>query len=186
MTWRDIPALAALEPALFAGDPWSEQTWWAELAGRPRRCYVVAERGTVMERGTVTGRRGVVGYAGLDCGGEVADVMTIAVAPEAQGQGLGDALVGWLIRAARGGGAKHLMLEVRADNVAAQQLYAKAGFEMVSRRRRYYQPGDVDAHIMRLSLEGSADGVAGASDGVAEAADGVTEATDGVTQEVSQ
>ena len=35
MTWRDIPALSALEPVLFADDPWSPQTWWAELAGRP-------------------------------------------------------------------------------------------------------------------------------------------------------
>ena len=26
MTWRDIPALAALEPTLFAADAWSEQT----------------------------------------------------------------------------------------------------------------------------------------------------------------
>jgi len=141
MTWQDIPALAALEPALFADDRWSEQTWWAELAGRPRRCYVVAEQDGA-----------VVGYAGVDRHGEVADVMTIAVAPAAQGQGMGSLLLAWLIDAARSGGAEHLMLEVRADNLAAQRLYSKTGFAMLSVRRRYYQPGDVDAHIMRLHL----------------------------------
>jgi ribosomal-protein-alanine N-acetyltransferase len=140
--WRDIPVLAALEPELFADDAWSEQTWWAELAGRPRRSYVVGERGGV-----------VVGYAGVDLGGEVADVMTIAVAPAAQGQGLGTLLLDWLVAQARGGGAEHLMLEVRADNVAAQRLYSRAGFAALTVRRRYYQPGDVDALIMRLRLE---------------------------------
>jgi len=141
MTWRDIPALTALESELFADDAWSEQTWWAELAGRPRRSYVVGERGGV-----------VVGYAGVDRGGEVADVMTVAVAPAAQGQGLGTVLVDWLLVEARRGGAKHLMLEVRADNIAAHRLYTRAGFAKLSVRRRYYQPGDVDALIMRLTL----------------------------------
>jgi ribosomal-protein-alanine N-acetyltransferase len=141
MTWRDIPALSALEPALFADDAWSEGTWWAELAGRPRRSYVIGE-----QSGTV------VGYAGVDCGGEVADVMTIAVAPAAQGQGLGTLLLHWLIAEARRAGAEHLMLEVRADNVVAQRLYSAAGFASLSVRRRYYQPGDVDALIMRMQL----------------------------------
>lgn len=141
MTWRDIPVLALLELDLFAEDAWSEQTWWAELAGRPRRAYVVDEIGG-----------SVVGYAGVDRGGEVADVMTIAVASAAQSRGLGAALMDWLIAEARRGGARHLMLEVRADNDAAQRLYSKAGFVMTTVRRRYYQPADVDAQIMRLTL----------------------------------
>jgi ribosomal-protein-alanine N-acetyltransferase len=141
MTWQDIPALTAIEPMLFADDAWSEQSWWAELAGRPRRSYVVAERS-----GTV------VGYAGVDCGGEVADVMTIAVTPAAQGQGLGAILLHWLIAEARRAGAEHLMLEVRADNAVAQRLYSATGFETLTVRRKYYQPGDVDALIMRMHL----------------------------------
>ena len=141
MTWRDIPVLALLELELFAEDAWSEQTWWAELAGRPRRAYVVGEH-----------RGAVVGYAGVDRGGEVADVMTIAVASAAQSRGLGAALMDWLIAEARRGGARHLMLEVRADNDAAQRFYSKAGFVTTTVRRRYYQPANVDAQIMRLTL----------------------------------
>jgi ribosomal-protein-alanine N-acetyltransferase len=145
VTWRDIPQLAALEVELFADDAWSAPTWWAELAGRPRRAYVVLE-----------GDDGVEGYAGLDRGGEVADVMTVAVVPAQRGRGLGDRLVTQLLRLAAEAGAGSVMLEVRADNVAARRLYERHGFEEVSVRRRYYRrPGatDVDAVVMRHRLE---------------------------------
>lgn len=139
--WSDVAALAALEAELFSHDAWSEQTWWAELAGRPRRDYVVLDDGA-----------GVVGYAGLDHGGDVADVMTVAVAPRAQGLGLGRRLLGELEARAQARGAAFVMLEVRADNTAARSLYERSGYVVLSTRRRYYQPGDVDALVMRKTL----------------------------------
>jgi len=142
--WTDIPQLAALEAELFPDDAWAEPTWWAELAARPRRAYVVEEQ---------AGQ--VLGYAGVDLGGEVADVMTMAVAPAARGRGLGRRLLDELVARAREDRAEHLMLEVRADNDVARNLYDSNGFEVLTVRRRYYQPGDVDAHVMRLSLEGA-------------------------------
>jgi len=141
LRWTDIGELAALERRLFPHDAWTEPTWWAELAGRPRRDYVVEEDA-----------EGILGYAGLDVGSEVADVMTIAVAPRAQGRGLGRSLLEELVDRARARGAEYLMLEVRDDNLAARRLYEQAGFERLTTRRRYYQPGDVDAHILRLTL----------------------------------
>ena len=45
------------------------------------------------------------------------------------------------------------MLEVRADNAAAIGLYERAGYAVLSTRRRYYQPGDVDALVMRKTLQ---------------------------------
>ena len=95
---------------------------------------------------------GVLGYAGLDHGGDVADVMTIAVAPRGQGRGLGRLLLDELERRARSRGAAHVILEVRADNTAARGLYERGGYTVLSTRRRYYQPGDVDALVMRTSL----------------------------------
>ena len=145
--WTDLPSLAALEIDLFEHDAWSEPTWWAELAGRPRRDYVV-----------LTDPDGVLGYAGLDLGGDVADVMTIAVAPRAQGRGLGRVLLGELERRATARGAGHVILEVRADNVAARALYEGAGYALISTRRRYYQPGDVDALVLRKALHPSGSG----------------------------
>jgi len=139
--WTDIPALAALERDLFAHDAWAEPTWWAELAGRPRRDYVL-----------LTDADGVVGYAGLDHGGDVADVMTVAAAPRAQGQGLGRRLLVELERRALARGAASVLLEVRADNAAARRLYERSGYTLLSTRRRYYQPGDIDALVMRKRL----------------------------------
>ena len=40
--WSDLAALAEIDRELFADDAWAEPTWWSELAGRPRRDYVVA------------------------------------------------------------------------------------------------------------------------------------------------
>lgn len=141
MRWSDIPELARLDAELFGSDAWGQETWWNELAGRPRRQYIVL---TCAE---------ILGYAGVNLGGQIADVMTVAVAPACRGAGHGRRLLSWLIDTARERGAAHLVLEVRADNAPAAALYSCAGFTTISVRRRYYQPGDVDAHIMRLSLE---------------------------------
>ena len=145
LRWTDLPGVAAVEADLFPDDAWSQQAWWAELAARPRRSYVVEEQ---------DGQ--VLGYAGVDLGGEVADVMTMAVAPAAQGRGLGRQLLDELVARARADHAAYLMLEVREDNGPARKLYEARGFELLTVRGRYYQPGDVDAHVMRLELSGGA------------------------------
>ena len=147
MSWSDIPTLVGIERDLFGADAWSATTWWSELAARPRRDYVVVDDAD-----------SVVGYGGLDLAGEVADVMTLAVAPRAQARGLGRELLGLLVRRAREAGAAYLLLEVRDDNAAAKALYARAGFEVLTVRRRYYQPGDVDALVLRLGLGDGRDG----------------------------
>ncbi|MEO5981573.1 MAG: ribosomal protein S18-alanine N-acetyltransferase [Pedococcus sp.] len=141
LRWTDLPEVAALEAELFPDDAWSQEGWWAELAARPRRSYVVEDH---------DGQ--VLGYAGLDLGGEVADVMTMAVAPAAQGRGLGRRLLDELVARAQADHAAYLVLEVREDNGPARRLYQTRGFELLTVRRRYYQPGDVDAHVMRLAL----------------------------------
>lgn len=143
MTWRDIPRLVELEECLFPEAAWQSPVWWSELAARPRREYVVVEE---------DGR--VIGYAGLDHGGQVADVMTVGVAPTAQGRGLGSQLVDELLARAQEEGARHVLLEVRADNPSAVALYEARGFGVISTRRRYYQPGDVDALVMRRATPG--------------------------------
>lgn len=141
--WTDVPALAALELELFPDAAWSEETWWAELAGRPRRDYVV-----------IDDAEGVVAYAGLDHGGDVADLMTVGVAPRGRGLRLGQRLLDELERRAGARDTASLLLEVRADNTAARALYEDSGYEVLSTRHRYYQPGDVDALVMRKLLPG--------------------------------
>ncbi|TXQ07901.1 ribosomal-protein-alanine N-acetyltransferase RimI, partial [Escherichia coli] len=48
--------------------------------------------------------------------------------------------------------AEALMLEVRADNAPARALYDRRGYDVLSVRRGYYQPGNVDALVMRKML----------------------------------
>jgi [ribosomal protein S18]-alanine N-acetyltransferase len=140
MSATDIPAVHELERRLFPVDAWPLQMFVAELAQAETRRYVVAE---------VAGQ--IVGYAGLMCIRPVADVQTIAVVPEQEGKGIGSALLAELIRESLLRRAEDVLLEVRADNPRAQQLYRRYGFEQIHVRRRYYRDG-VDALIMRLRL----------------------------------
>ena len=144
MRWWDIDPAHALETGLFP-DPWSIETFWSELAHVPEtRHYLVAEQDGAM-----------VGYAGLAEAGRQGDVQTLAVATTAQGQGIGRLLLDGLLAEARRRGALDVLLEVRAENAAAQALYAKAGFERIAVRRGYYRPGGTDAHVLRLRLGNS-------------------------------
>lgn len=142
MRWTDLGSILPMEQELFAHDPWSAETFWAELARVPEtRCYVVVHDANDT----------VMGYAGLFTAGDDADVQTIAVSPAAQGRGLGRLLLHSLMRTARERDCTQLFLEVRSDNEAALRLYEREGFTLLGRRRDYYGDG-VDALTMRAFL----------------------------------
>jgi ribosomal-protein-alanine N-acetyltransferase len=136
----DIPAVHELEVRLFPVDAWPVQMFVDELSQPETRRYLIAETPD-----------GIIGYAGLMCIEPIADVQTIAVIPEYEGKGIGTALLTELINESRRRGAADVLLEVRADNPRAQQLYRRFGFEQIHVRRNYYRDG-VDALIMRLEL----------------------------------
>ncbi len=83
------------------------------------------------------------------------ELLTVAVAPEARGAGLGAALVSAAAAAAAVRGAAQMHLEVAEDNAPARALYAKLGFVGAGRRPGYYKSdaGPVDAIVMRLALK---------------------------------
>ncbi|MDX3458290.1 ribosomal protein S18-alanine N-acetyltransferase [Streptomyces sp. ME02-8801-2C] len=148
MRWWDIEPVLELEKDLFPEDAWSRGMFWSDLAHargpQATRRYYVAE-----EESAEAGRR-IIGYGGLAAAGDVADVQTIAVAREHWGTGLGAVLLTELLRAATAFECAEVMLECRVDNVRAQKLYERFGFEPIGFRRGYYQPGNVDALVMRL------------------------------------
>lgn len=78
------------------------------------------------------------------------DVQTIAVARDQWGTGVGALILTELLRAATTFECAEVMLECRIDNIRAQKLYERFGFEPIGFRRGYYQPGNVDALVMRL------------------------------------
>jgi ribosomal-protein-alanine N-acetyltransferase len=140
LRWWDVERLIPVERDLFGPTAWTAEAFWAELAHPRSRWYVIAE-GPAGE---------LLGYAGLMVSGSEADVQTVAVAPSGRHRGLGSVLVEALVGQAVRRGAASVLLEVRADNATAIRLYQRHGFEQISLRRRYYQPGDVDAVIMRM------------------------------------
>ncbi len=139
MTPADLEAVLGLEFALFGEEAWSRQMLEGELAEQPRsRYYLIAE-----EDGTI------VGYAGLLVSGEQADVLTLAVAADRWGRGIGSGLLEALLAEAARRGATAVFLEVRAGNARAQRLYSRYGFAEVGIRKGYYQPSGADALVMR-------------------------------------
>ena len=125
-----------VERALFAPEPWTERLFWSELGQLDTRHYLVALAGDE-----------VVGYAGLCDYPDEAFVQTIAVAPAAQGTGLGSRLLVALLDEAARRRQRTVSLEVRADNAAAQRLYDRHGFVRSGVRRGYYA-GGVDALVL--------------------------------------
>lgn len=81
-----------------------------------------------------------------------AELLTLAVAPEARRHGLGRALCDGFAARARDLGATEAFLEVASDNAAARALYAAAGWREAGRRPRYYGPAR-DALILRHPLQ---------------------------------
>jgi [ribosomal protein S18]-alanine N-acetyltransferase len=164
MTAADLVDVIALEHELFPEDPWTPEMFADEVAQPPEtRLYLIAEAdggdGGVPASEIVSGRGAVggpvmAGYAGLMFvpGGTQADVLTIAVRQAYWGKGIGSALLGTLLDAARDRGCAEVFLEVRADNPRAHGLYLRRGFEELGVRRGYYQPSGVDAIVMRKDL----------------------------------
>jgi ribosomal-protein-alanine N-acetyltransferase len=145
MTPTDVPAVAELERVFFGPSAWSEAMVAGELHASGRWYLAAVEDGEVL------------GYAGLWFDGDVTQVMTIGVAPAVQRQGIGSALLTALIRRSRELGASAVLLEVRVDNAPALAMYERFGFTLLARRRRYYQPEDVDAWTMRMELTADGD-----------------------------
>jgi len=124
--------LAALHAACFP-DPWDAAAI-AKLLGTPGTFAFHNKDGFVLAR-TAAGE---------------AEILTLAVAPSARGQGLGRALLQAAINRARESGAETMFLEVGAENPHALALYAGLGFAKVGTRKGYY--GGKDALVLRLPL----------------------------------
>jgi ribosomal-protein-alanine N-acetyltransferase len=132
--------LAAIHEAAFPdGESWGVAMLAAQL-GQPGVFALVDEAG---------------GMILVRVAADEAEILTLAVAPEARRAGLGRALLAAACAAARDAGAARLFLEVAATNQAARALYGAAGFLQIGRRRRYYADGG-DALMMSLALTSGA------------------------------
>ena len=133
-------ALAALHARCFrAPPPWSAADF-ARFTADPLAFLLVEG-----DAGFLLGRA-VAGEA---------ELLTLAVAPEAGRRGLGRQLVARFLYQARLRSAETAFLEVSAENPAAIALYESAGFQGAGLRRGYYadpQGRRIDALVLSRAL----------------------------------
>ncbi len=142
MTPDDLDGVVELEHAVFGEEAWTRQMLAGELEQQPAsRYYLIAD-----DDGQIAG------YAGLLGVGWQADVLTLAVATDHWGHGVGSTLLEALLAEAAKRGCTEVFLEVRTDNSRAQRLYRRYEFTEIGIRRGYYQPSGADALVMRRTL----------------------------------
>ena len=136
MRRRHLRSVLRIE-ALVYPRPWSLSLFMSELALRSTRAYKVVRAAGV-----------VVGYSGLMFQGEDAHITTIAVDPQWHRRGIATRLLIDMARTVTARGGRHLTLEVRVGNEAAQALYRKFGFYPAGVRKNYYVETNEDALVM--------------------------------------
>lgn len=90
----------------------------------------------------------VIGFAGIWCVVDEAQVMNVGILEKYRQNGLGTQLMEALINTAREQGCSSMTLEVKESNVAAICLYKKMGFAAASIRENYY-PDHENGLMMR-------------------------------------
>ena len=135
MTESHIEEIARLEKECFSS-PWSENGLKTELDNKFARFYVA-----------LSGEK-IAGYIGShNVLGEVY-ITNVAVFPEFRRNGVGKALVDFLVDEMKAENADFVTLEVRKSNMNAISLYEKCGFERVGERKGFYEKPVEDASLM--------------------------------------
>ncbi len=137
---------------------------FTEAWGRSDLAHLLAMPGTFgllarlqEHRRLVLEPRRDVGFAICRVAADESELLSIGVAPEWRGRGVGAALLEAAMARCRELGARRMFLEVDVDNRAAQKLYERFGFTRVGLRPDYYRHGDgrrSDAWTMRCQLMG--------------------------------
>jgi ribosomal-protein-alanine N-acetyltransferase len=131
----DAEALAAIHAACFS-QGWDAQAIAGLLTIEGTQAFVVQG----------------AGFGMLRLLGQEAEILTLAVLPEKQKQGVGSAILRHMLDWAAERDARALFLEVGERNEATKKLYETRGFSVISRRREYYRRADgshEDALVMR-------------------------------------
>lgn len=140
-TETDVDAVAALELDAFPADAWTPEFLYAAVRG---------ELATISVH-VATLDDEVVGHAIVSTLFEVSELQRIATGSAHRRTGIATALLAEMISFAAAAGAERMLLEVREGNKPALAFYARAGFEEIDRRQRYYRDGTT-AIVLQLTL----------------------------------
>ena len=133
---KDVDAVVQILHLSPEAGNWTEPDLeYSICGGETRKCLVAEWKGTV------------VGFLLAECPvEEEAEILTLAVAPDARRQGVGTALLGRFLEKRRG----RVFLEVRLSNTAAQRFYETLGFTAVGLRPGYYSSPQEAAVVMQV------------------------------------
>jgi len=137
------------------GGLWTLEGYQRELDS-PNSDLLVLQPQTVLQpqQASPNPQSSLIGIACLWAILEEAHITVLAIAPQYQRQGLGQALLFALLASAQQRGLEWATLEVRVSNVRAIALYQKFGFQEVGKRRNYYQAGHQNEDALILWRKG--------------------------------
>ena len=149
---KDAHDVARLEKGCFS-------TYWDEHQYRELLQPCVDENDTKLPNWVVFGirdcRSALQAYISLSVSQPDAlmEVINIAVSANKRRRGLAWALLRHSMNWGRESGLTRCLLDVREQNKPALGLYAKAGFQEVGRRKKYYADTGEDALVLACQLQ---------------------------------
>jgi ribosomal-protein-alanine N-acetyltransferase len=137
MEVTDLDDVMAIEQRVFS-EPWTKEMFYSEFFDNRLSFSFVAKEGEE-----------VLGYLfAWEVSGEF-HLMNIAVDPQWQRQGIGEALMQKMCDTGKARSIGQILLEVRVSNLSAISLYKKLKFSKVGRRKNYYHSPKEDGLILR-------------------------------------
>ena len=127
-------------------------SFFLDLYERFSETFVVAEEdGAIVGYAMCRIEKGLSSFRFIGLGVKKGHLISIAVLPKYQRQGIGQALMKEIMKAMLGCEAKEIYLEVRVTNMTAVCLYKKLGFQIEKTLHNYYADGE-DAYLMSRKL----------------------------------
>jgi ribosomal-protein-alanine N-acetyltransferase len=143
LTADDSSALAALHATCFES-PWTADAFASLFASNAVGWGFYAADSSSL-----------VAFMMLRIAADEAEILTLATHPDYRKQGLALRLLTAIHPLLQAQAVEQIFLEVRVDNTAAAALYAKAGYQRIALRPRYYTLADgrqMDAEVWRIEV----------------------------------
>ena len=136
----DLPAVIEVERQSFPL-PWSKSTFRDGIGNRknPHNHWLVVRYEQL-----------AIAFINFWLIDDASHITNFAVAPEYRRKGVGKYLLAKSLEYIRHRGGRVVSLEVRASNIAAQNLYRQLGFHPIFIRREYYRDNGEDAYVFRI------------------------------------
>jgi len=151
MTAADLDQVIEIAQALPQAPHWPRTAYLDAMnpTATLRRIALVAQ---APQKGIFQPESSILGFAVASLIPSQAELETIAVAPEAQRQGVARRIFASLMAELLQAAITEVTLEVRAANLPAIALYRSLGFMEAGRRPGYYDDPVEDALLLNLSI----------------------------------